>query len=383
MRIGIDCRKIYDVNKNSGAGVERYTYHFVKNLLKKDQDNDYVLFFYSDISPETIHKLKGNNPRVRIVKFIRSESRVPFFDTHLKIVRLLNKHKFDYTIFPSGSIPIFYRGSSVLVVHDLAIYLHPEWFPDKQWFSTKVVVPRSIRKAKKIVAVSENTKKDIIKIFKTREDKITTIYPGIVVKDDYLDSEIEQVKKKYDIKNDYVLFIGTIEPRKNVTNLIKAFSNYIFETDSKLNLVLAGVKGWKFQKIFEKVNDMNNRLSGSQIKYIGQVSNRERNILLKNCEVFVFPSQYEGFGFPVLEAMALHAPVITGNNSSLAEISGEGANLIDTSDIKEIKNAINDVVNNVHVRQALKRKGYEQSVLFTWERMVEQFIELLNRAKQG
>ncbi|MFH0780052.1 MAG: glycosyltransferase family 1 protein [Parcubacteria group bacterium] len=378
MKIGIDCRHFYDVHINAGAGIERYVYHLAKNLLRYDLKNEYVLFFYSDISPETIHKVKGRNSRVKIVKLFRSESRIPLIDSHWRFSGLLKKEKLDLAIFPANSMPLFYGKKSILVVHDLAIYLHPEWFPEKQWFSTHFVVPRSVKKASAIVAISESTKSDLVKLFKAPAEKVRVIYSGIVVKEGYLDEEVAKVKNKFKIVGDYVLFVGTIEPRKNISNLIKAFSNYLFENEeSDLTLVLAGVRGWKSQLIFQFLNEANKRLANPRIKYVGKVSNRERNILIKNCRLFVFPSLYEGFGFPILEAMALGAPVVTGNNSSLAEVAGEAALLVNAEDVNDIRRAIGKGVSDKYLRHQMIAKGAARAASFTWERAAKDFISLL------
>jgi glycosyltransferase involved in cell wall biosynthesis len=377
MRIGIDCRKFYDVQQNIGAGIERYTYHLVRNLIRMDQHNQFVLFFYNDISPETIHKVKSHNARVKIVKLIRKTSQIPLWDNHIKFTGALNNEKLDLTLFPANAIPFFYKGKSIVVVHDLAIYLHPEWFPDKQWFSTKVVVPRSLKRASIVVTVSQNTRDDVIKYFKINPEKIRVIHPGVVVKDYYLKDEIDRVRKKYDIVNDYILFIGTVEPRKNILSLIKAFSNFIFENEeSKVDLILAGGKGWKFKTVFRELNDINKRLMNSRVKYLGKISNRERNILLKNCQAFVFPSYYEGFGFPVLEAMALGAPVVTGDNSSLREIAHDAALLVNTDSSNEIRRAIKQIMDDKLLRQKLITNGRERVKKFTWETTVNKMMTL-------
>ncbi len=380
MKIGIDCRKFYDVQQNLGAGIERYTYHFVRNLLKHDQINDYVLFFYSDISPETVHKIKGTNSRVKIVKLFRQSSKIPLWDNHIRFSHLLKCENLDNCIFPANVIPLFYNKNSILIIHDLAIYLHPDWFPEKQWFSTKILVPASIRKAKKIVAISQCTKNDLLKIFKINKDKVSVIYPGVRIKDTYLPDEITTIKNKFEIKGDYCLFLGTIEPRKNILNLIKAFSNYLFENEeSKIDLVLAGNKGWKYNLVFKNLNCLNQRLINSRIKYIGKISNRERNILLKNCEAFIFPSQYEGFGFPVLEAMSLGVPVVTGNNSSLQEVANDSAILVESNDVNSIRRGIKQVLADKCLRQQLIVKGKKNSQSFTWEKTVEKFLVLINK----
>ena len=166
--------------------------------------------------------------------------------------------------------------------------------------------------------------------------------------------------------------------RKNILKLIQSFSNYLFENEnSKLTLVLAGVRGWKFQPIFQFLNDSNKRLASAQIKYVGKVSNRERNILLKNCRAFVFPSRYEGFGFPVLEAMALGVPVLTGNNSSLVEIVGDAGLLVDAEDISELRRGMTRLAQDKILRAELVNKGFERVKLFTWEKTAKRFLDIL------
>jgi len=378
MKIGIDCRQFYDYHLNVGAGIERYSYHLVRNLLKHDQENEYVLFFYSDISPETIKKVKGKNSRVKVIKTLRQGSKIPFWDSHIKFSWIIKKEKLDLAIFPANIIPLFYFGRSILVIHDLAIFLYPEWFPDKQWFSKKILVPAGLRRADKIITVSNSTKNDLLKLFNVDEKKIKMIYPGVVIKDKYLDKEFDKIRQKYDIKNEYALFVGTIEPRKNILNLIKAFSNYIFENEeSRLILVLAGIKGWKHKKIFKYLNKINKRIFGSRIKYIGKISNRERNILIKNCQVFVFPSLYEGFGFPVVEAMRLGAPVITSNKASLQEIGRDAAALINPADVNSIRKQIKKVCENKNFRQKLIVQGHKRADQLTWEKAITEFKALL------
>ena len=380
MRIGIDCRKIYDIHLNIGAGVERYVYHLVKHLLLIGRGHEFVLFVRADLSPETIHRLKGENDRVKIVKQMPAISNIPFISNHWNFSRLLKKEKLNWTIFPANVLPLFYRKRSLLVVHDLAIYNHPEWFPDGQWLAKRIIVPRSIRKASMIAAVSESTKNDLMKIFKVKEQKIQVVYPGVVIKEDYAAEEVVKVLKKFDIKNDYALFIGTIEPRKNIPKLIKAFSNYIFENEeSQTSLVIAGEKGWKFGGVFRELNEFNNRLTGSRIKYIGKISNRERNILIGNCRAFIFPSLYEGFGFPVLEAMAPGVPVVTSNNSSLAEIATGASYLVDPYDVNDIRRGIKTVLEDKILRYQLVAAGKERVKNFDWDKTARQFVELMSK----
>lgn len=378
MRLGIDCRHCYDVLSNEGAGIERYTYHLAKNLVSRDKANDYVLFFYSDLSPETIHRIKGVNPRVKVVKVVRRGLRIPLWDSHIKFSRILRRARLDLTIFPAGAMPLSYCRPSWLVIHDFSIYRHPEWFPDRQWLATKIVVPRSIKKAKKIIAVSHSTLNDLKALFKKAALKARVIYPGVAVKDGYLEDEAENVKNKFGIGADYILFIGTMEPRKNALNLIKAFSNYIFENEeSNVSLALAGIRGWKSQLFFQELNKITQRVSNARIKYIGKISNRERNILIKNCRAFVFPSLYEGFGFPVVEAMALGVPVVASDNSSLKELGDDCAVLVNPEDINSIRQGIKKALEDKVLRRHLILKGKERASQFSWEKTADEFLKFL------
>jgi glycosyltransferase involved in cell wall biosynthesis len=376
MKIGIDCRKIYDPQLNEGAGIERYTYHLVRTLLKQEDGNEYVIFCYNDLSPETIHKLRRNNTRVKIVKLMRLGSRIPIYESHWKISRVMIRENLDLAIFPANHIPLFYRKRSFVIVHDMAIYLHPEWFPDKQWFATKVLLPKSFERAEKIITVSRNTKLDLLKLFKLPESKIEVIYPGIVAKDKYLPEELNKVKKKFDISGEYLLFLGTIEPRKNIVRLANAFASYLFDANREVKLILAGAKGWKYQPIFEEIAEINKKLPAPAIKYIGKVTNRERNLLIKSARGFVYPSVYEGFGFPVLEAMSLGVPVLTSKNSSLEEICGDAALLAESGDIPDLKRNIRILCEDETKRLELIEKGKAKSDEFRWSNTVAKIKSL-------
>ena len=378
MRIGIDCRKIYDVQKNEGAGVARYVYHLVKYLLALDQANEYVLFCYSDLGPETIHKVRGGNSRVKIVKVLRAESRLPLWTNHVRFAGVLRREKLDWAIFPANIVPLVYFGRSLVVIHDLAIYKHREWFPSGQWFSRRVAVPLSVRRAAAVVCVSENTKQDVLSFFRVKEEKVFAIYPGVVVKGDYLSEEVNNVLEKHGVTDGYVLYLGTIEPRKNILNLIKAFSAYIFENEEeRVNLVIAGARGWKYQPVLNELGDSNCRPAAARIIYIGKVSNRERNILLKNCRAFVYPSYYEGFGFPVAEAMSLGVPVVTSDNSSLREIAEDAAVLVDPDDPAALRRALKSVLTDKVLRYHLISRGRERAKLFDWRVAAKKILNVL------
>jgi glycosyltransferase involved in cell wall biosynthesis len=372
MRIGIDCRYILNVNHGELAGVGHYTYFLIKYLLEIDKENQYILFFYNKkIKCEEFEK--NNNVKCVYFPGLENIGKIPFFYRHIFIPHILKMYKLDVYHNPANIIPFYYFHKSVITVHDLAIYKNANWFPNGQWFSKRFLIPFSIYKAKKIIAVSENTKDDLIKTFKIKADKISVIHEGV---EDYNKFTIEEYKidTKFKFKDPYFLFIGTLEPRKNLVRLITAFNQFLQKTDNKnFKLVLAGKKGWKYEDIFKTIKNLNLE---DKVIYIGYVSLAEKVYLLKKAYCFVFPSLYEGFGLPILEAMNLGLPIITSNVASIPELVIDNALLIEPRDINSIKKALLKIANDNRLRVDLIEKGKGIARNFTWQECAKKTLEL-------
>ncbi|NCN07072.1 glycosyltransferase family 4 protein [Candidatus Falkowbacteria bacterium] len=421
MRIGIDCRTILNVQKGERAGVGHYTYFLVKNLIAIDKINSYVLFFDDRLKEDVEEFRKYSNVTVKFFPFYRYKKYLPIVYSQLFVSFILNQENLDIYHSPANVIPFFYNKKSVVTVHDLGIYKYPEFFPRKslsrQWLPKKIFVPNSLKKSEIIIAVSKNTKKDIIEQFNISEEKIEVIYEG---RPDDLEScssigDFQIIADKYGIGGKFVLFLGTIEPRKNIVNLIKAFRSLHLSFDSPLSdyqLIIAGNQGWDYRPIYQTISDANasilgiknkrtsierrnqiinienERRSGSgrrkkqPIKYIGYVTHDEKIGLLCNSKCFVFPSFYEGFGLPVLEAMSLGVPVITSNLSSLPEITGEdGAILINPNKESEISEAIHQIITNETTRELLIKNGLKRADHFHWRKCARETIAIYNSIK--
>ena len=295
----------------------------------------------------------------------------------------------------------------------------PPGFLNRQTFSTKVLVPKSLQKAAKIIAVSKNTKTDIIEHFSIPEERIEVIYEGVIShgKSCPNQASFEGVKKKYGVGDKYILFLGTIEPRKNIVALIKAFRNLKMAYDSPAKdyqLIIAGGKGWSDAPVYEAIADANasilgrdkkrngkERRSGSDkrsearkkkegerrkgierrldepVKYIGYVSHADKLSLLCHACCFVFPSLYEGFGLPVLEAISMGTPVITSDVSSLPEIVGSDAGLlINPNKESEIIDALQQILTDEGLRESLSINGSKRAKEFTWKSCAEKTLEV-------
>lgn len=362
MKIGIDCRTISDP-----SGVGTYTRELVRNLLKIDKHNNYVLFFFAEFSEVT----EFNRPNVQIKYLlpIKYKKYLPLIYSHIIAADIIRRAKLDVCLFPANVIPLGYFGKSAVTIHDLAVYKHPEFFPDKLInFDRQVVVPNSLKKAEKIIAVSNNTKNDILSLFNLSEKKLAMIYEGA-----------PQVKDAIATVNarPYFLYLGTIEPRKNIVTLIKSFTNFVQQERWRGELVLAGKNGWKNNDVFELMAKSNKLLGRKAIKYLDYVAEHDKPALYAKASAFIYPSFYEGFGLPVLEAMAYGVPVIASNNSSLPEVVGEAGILIDPHNVKSLVSAMKSLTASDRFSLELAAKGRKKSQEFTWEAAARQTLKAL------
>jgi glycosyltransferase involved in cell wall biosynthesis len=364
MRIGIDCRRILDPKNNESAGIGYYTYYLIKNLLETDKINQYFLFLYD--SRIKLPEFEQDNVKLIYFPGLANIGKIPFFYRHLLVPYILSLYRLDVYHNPAYIIPFFYFGKSVITVHDLAYYKNPAWFPDHQFFNTKILIPFSIFKSKKIIAVSESTKNDLIKYFKVKKKKIEVILEGV---DDYCNLAVDESK----------INLGTLEPRKNLVRLIKAFNEFLKENpDSNFKLVLAGKKGWKYEPIFETIKDL--KLEDKVI-WVGYVHLPEKIYLLKHSFALVFPSLYEGFGLPILEAMNMGVAVVTSNVASIPEIVIDNAVLIEPEDRDSIKEGLNKIYRDADLRQKLIERGRGIARHFTWEKSAQKTLELFESLK--
>lgn len=363
MRVGIDCRTILNPGRGEQAGIGHYTYYLVKGLLKLDKKNEYVLFFDSRMDRERAQEFEQSNVKVKFFPFSQYRRFLPVGYSHLLITGFLMRERLDLLHAPATSLPLTYRGRAVVTVHDLAIYKHPRLFPRGQFLSTKLVVPRSIRRAKRVIAVSEATKRDIRTMFKVAEKRITVVYEGFIR--ERAAKGVVDVREKYGLKRPYVCFVGTIEPRKNLVNLIKGFRSVAnLPSMKKVDLIFAGAPGWKYGDVIAAIKDAK---LGDRLRYLGYLPHHDKMQLIEQSAAFAFPSVYEGFGLPVLEAMSLGAPVITSRVSALPEVAGTAAIFVNPHKFREIGQAIAKVVGTKRLRDKLVDEGRRRSAMFSWD----------------
>lgn len=372
MRIGIDCRTILDPDHGEKAGVGHYTYYLVKYLLKLDRTNHYVLFY--DHRSTAVKQLQRKN--VQLVRLAYSEYKryLPYAYSHVYVARALNKAKLDVFHSPANVYPLQYQKPTVVTVHDLAIYQHPEWFPAKQNFSINTLVPRSLRGAQHIIAVSHSTANDIVRQFKISKPKISVVYEGYESVKVPTKLQVHAILKKLNLPEKYFLYIGTLEPRKNIAGLIAAFDHLVQRKPKrygKTQLVLAGAKGFQFEDNYHAIQSA----KSGRIRYVGYVSAQTKLALLHGATAFVFPSLYEGFGLPIVEAMSCGVPVITSNTSSMPEVAGKAAVLVNPTSQLALENAF-DKVFATATQKRLRKLGKVQAAKFSWERCAAETLKV-------
>ena len=383
MKIGIDARSILNPEKGEAIGVGHYTYQLIRHLLKIDKVNEYVLFFDFRVREKDVKKFAQSNVKIKFYPFSDYKKYLPGAYNEILGTATLMKENLDvvHSTSPMSRIPVGYRGKTIVTAHDLAVYKVPDVFPKLKSTKARAVMSIMVSKADKIIAVSESTKKDIKNIFKYPAEKIKVINVGFD-KRLFEESKLtrEKVLEKYGIPTDkkYILFLGTIEPIKNITRLLEAFKIFK-EKCQKIKgkcehkLILAGKNGWLAQEYKQIVKDLD---LSKDVFFTGYVVGDELVPLFKNADFFVMPSLYEGFGMTVLEAFATGTPAIVSNVSSIPEVAGDAAYQIDPINTQELAEAMTKFATDENLKNDFREKGKKQVEKFNWEKCARETLEV-------
>ncbi|MDF1498584.1 MAG: glycosyltransferase family 1 protein [Patescibacteria group bacterium] len=388
MKIIVDANELV-LEQNTGVKV--YTREIINALSQIDKENEYLLY----ISRSARFCVPTNaNIKLKILK-----SCFPFW-TYTKFSNEVKKNRPDILFMPIQSVPFLIKPKNikiVVTVHDLAFFLYPNHFTWKDRLLLNLHTKRAVKMADKIIVPSKATKNDLIKFYGVNQDKIHVIYHGVTPchcdegrrsnpETMHINSNVMTVVNSSGItirlscgtpRNDsgYILFVGTIQPRKNIIRLIEAFENIknCNKKYSDLKLLIAGGKGWMAEKTYKKAQ----RSKVSQdIVFLGNVKDDYLSKLYKNALMFVLPSLYEGFGLTVIEAMSCGVPCIVSDNSSLSEIAGKNALLVNAHNSDDIAQKINMFLNNDVLRNDFSQKGIENSKLFNWNKCATQTLAI-------
>lgn len=377
MRIGIDAR-FYGT---TGKGLGRYTQKLINNLELVDETNKYFIFLRKENFDEF-------QPKNKNFQKVLADYRWYTFKEQIMMPILLNKFKLDLVHFPHFNIPVFYRKRFIVTIHDLILIhfptlrnttLNPLFYWIK-FLAYKLAIGLAIRRAEKIIAVSNFTRDDILQHYKVNPEKVLMTYEAC---DDFCNishQSEEDVIKKYGLAVDncgiikpYLLYVGNPYPHKNLERLVSAFS-ILQKNNNDLNLVLVGRDDYFYNRLKELVNKNNI----SQVIFPGHIPDCDLDIIYKKAKLYVFPSLYEGFGIPPLEAMAKGVPVISSDHPCMREVLGDSAVYFDATNVENMAKAVDDLLKNENLQQELIKKGYEQIKKYSWKKMAQETLEIYN-----
>ena len=366
MRIAIDGRAL--TVSRTGGGC--YTYHLLRKLLERDEDNRYVLCAHKPV----MFAPGAANLDVKINRFplgvLWQQAGLPY---------ILMKERVDLFHSPLFTIPFCLPCPAVITIFDLTPLLFPQFHNWKVRLSLKYTMGLSARRARKVIAISESTRRDILKHLPVDESKVVVIYPGVSSSFHPGDSaNREQTRQKYAGGARYILHVGTLEPRKNLGFLIDMY-DLLRKRESSLNLhlVLAGGKGWGYDNLFRKAAELGIE---DRVHFAGYVDSDELPCLYRAAEVLVYPSLYEGFGLPVLEAIASGLPVVVSSNSSLPEVVGDAGQVIRGWNAEEWAGAIHSIIADGPLRERAISKGIVQARKFSWEKCADEMLKVYMEA---
>jgi len=380
MRVAIDLRSVAETGGQI-SGVENYCINLF-NRLTKNHPADFI---------EVINRYKpAKFPESMEVPLYLQQTRIPnkLFNTQLALFRFPKFESlygnFDVLWMPDiRPFALKPKTKLAITVHDLSPLMHPEYYSlRRQLWHTVASYRRAIRRADIIFAVSEYTKSDIIKKFKVSPHKVRVIYPGVDLqqfkpKEKYAEKELSEVQERYGLPKKYILALSTIEPRKNIGNLIGAFENI---SDSETELVIAGRLGWLYKPLLARINKSPKR---NKIHLLGYISEGDKPKVIAQAEMLCYPSFYEGFGFQPLEAMACGVPVIASARTSVPEVCGGAALIVEPYHPEDMTEAMEALLKDQKLRQEMTAKGFQRVPEFNWDESARKIYDTFKELNSG
>lgn len=367
MRIGIDARAVVRPEIERVSGVHQYTSAIIAALQR--------------LAPEEI-VLFGEDS---VVAPVRS---IPFIGHHLALPQAVHRAGIDLFFSPTGLLPLGLTVPSVAFIHDLFILKHPEWFPDsvlQQVFTLKLVLPHSVRRARRLLVPSLRVKDDVIDAFPDSREKISVVWEGVMPRrrKDY--AMTKELRERLRIVQRHIVSVATVEPRKDLITAIKAFEAVLTARPMlarTLQYVIVGTSGWKSDATFAAIEQVNARwryYAPEVIRYTGPVTEQEKWILYANAELYLCTSLAEGFGLPPFEAMAVETPVITTPVGAVSEVANDAVIVVDFRSDRSLKREIISLLDSPEKARTLAQKGQHVVQRLTWDRAAKQTLDLLRQ----
>ena len=371
MRIAFDGTTL----RPARTGVGYYTEHLLHHLAKVSADDEIMV-----ISNRPVDTTSPLPPQVRIVT---SPSRVPRIAWMQMVApRLLRRLRVDVAHFTNGMVPLAPSVPTVVTIHDMSLTMFPKYHPPRRVLLNRPLVDLAARRAHAIITVSESAKRDIVRLYGSQAERIHVVHEAAApsfrpVRDDVL---LDRVRQRYRLADRFILYVGTIEPRKNLPKLLEGFARRRKSGQLPHQLVCAGPYGW----LSRDIEDLIDRLQiDDAVRFTGYVPFDDLAALYSLAEMFVFPSLYEGFGLPVIEAMACGTPVVTGHVAALAEVGGGAVEQVARLDADSLGDVMVRLANDRRRRETLAALGLQRAQMFSWERAARETLKVYGHAITG
>lgn len=368
MIIGIDGN---EANVTNRVGISEYAYQVLTKLyeFRTEDKNDHTFTIYLKANPLEALPKATSWWKYKVVKPAKLWTQIGM-PLHLSTTT----KKPDVFLSLTHYLPRITKSPAVVSVMDLSYIHFPETFQKKDLYQLTKWTEYSVKKATKVITISQSSKDDIIKYYKIPEKKVKVVHLGLK---DILMDKASKDPSEFGVTKRYILFVGTLQPRKNIARLIEAYSLLSQEVKNEHQLVIIGKKGWLYEEILESPKKF---IVEEDVIFLDYVTDEDLPMFYKNAKLYVLPSLYEGFGLPILEAMRYGCPVATSNVSSLPEAGGEAAIYFDPQDPKDISNTIQKVLSDSELSKKMIEKGKIHYKKFTWEKAAQEVLRVVEEA---
>lgn len=375
MKIAINTRFLL---KNKLEGIGRFSYEIIKRLVQDHPEDEFIFFFDRPYDSSFIF---GNNVTPVVLSPPARHPFLWYWWFEISVYRALKKYQVDLFFSPDNYLSLKSDIKTLMVCHDIVHVHYPMQIPYlvRQYYQH--FVPKYLRRANRIITVSEFVKKDIAQQYQIDKNNIDVCYNACRVGFKPIDEGAKAIiKDKHSDGQDYLFYVGAIHPRKNLTRVIKAFDRYKVQKGNSIKLLLGGRLAWQTADVKNAVNQSNYK---SDIHFLGFIPDEDLPNLMAAATAFVYVSLSEGFGIPILEAMHCDVPVISSNTSSLPEVAGDAALLVDPLSVEAISEAFSSILHNAELRKRLIKNGRVQRQLFSWDQSASKVYESIKKTMQS
>jgi glycosyltransferase involved in cell wall biosynthesis len=375
VKIALNALKLSQSASYHTAGLSQYIYELLTNLRLQPPYQQYEAFVTS--MPADIRLSTTPNFHCSAVgsAFVKPSLRILW--EQLLQPAVLARRPPDIVHALGYALPLAWRGASAITICDLSFVRYPDLFNRSNAMYLATMARLSVRKATAVLTISESTRRDVIRLFGVPAERVTTTYCGVSERFRPVpESEVEQFRRRHELPAEFLLFIGTIEPRKNLAGLVTAYAAYRREVAEPIPLILGGGRGWKDQHVFDLVERLGLR---EHVRFPGYIPGDDLPSWYSAATAFIYPSRYEGFGLPVAEAMACGTPIITSAVSSLPEVVGDAGLLVDPDDERALAAAMTRLASDSELRRTLSLAGQERAAQFRWQRMAAETAGVYER----